>query len=379
MEIHARNLLNAYPRLLDCVLYQGRTSAPRGKPVTEATEPVVWHLHNPWEWSLPIPGRRINPHFALAEVVWMWSGKGGADFIVYYNKQIAQFLDQGIPYFNAAYGKRVRHAGYSELPFRQTPFPRTNGQIPEPVEVDQLNFVINKILSDPDTRQAVVSLWDPIKDNFVTSNDHPCNNMVYFSNRDGKLNVTVVIRSNDLIWGTPYNMIQFVHLQALIAGTLDLEIGSFTVMCNNLHIYTNLYPEILAKVKKWRSSEGATELASYTYADVPDMRWHLRLFDAFVLNAWEPLEKELRDTHEKFMSYPSTKPRQHGAALNVLYHRMTQMFEEHMMPEYWRQLFLVMFMHHVRKAKQTDMFNEMAEGLQEQMYWLVDDFNAVQE
>jgi hypothetical protein len=374
--IHARNLMAAYPALLDFVA-KGKKAAPRGNSVQEGPEPIVWHIKEPREWALLIPGRRINPFFALAEVIWMWSGKGGADFITYYNKSFSQFLDPGIPYFNAAYGKRVRHAGYKETPFREIPYPRTLGQIPEPVEVDQLQFVIQKLQTDPDTRQAVVSLWDPIKDNFVKSKDHPCNNMIYFYNRDGALHITVVIRSNDLIWGTPYNMIQFVHLQALIAGSLELEMGRFTVMCNNLHIYEDLYPEVRQQVLDWREHLANKDAyKSKLFVDIPDMRWSLDSFDTFVNNCWDLIERDLRAAQERFALYSDGGSSSHHAQLLIIWHRLEDSFTHYNMPEYWKQLFMVVFLFHVRKAKQTELYNDLSANLHTMFWWLLSDFTG---
>lgn len=166
----------AYQELVRMVRTHGVDAAPRGHKVTELRWPHVWHITKPQRWSLMIPGRRFNPFFALAEVIWMWSGKGGADFITFYNKSIGQFLDDGIPYFHGAYGRRVRQYGYDESQFRHIPSTRTmpgsGGSIP--VVVDQAAHVIRKIQGDRDTRQAVIMLWDPIKDNLVSSKDHPC-------------------------------------------------------------------------------------------------------------------------------------------------------------------------------------------------------------
>ena len=373
MEVVARNLLCAYPELLAHV-FKGRISAPRGKVVVESPDQVMWTLARPQEWGLLIPGRRLNPYFALAEVVWMWSGKGGAEFITYYNKSIGQFLDQGIPYFNAAYGKRVRHYGYSELPFRETPFPKTNGQLPEAVEVDQLDHVIRKLQADPDTRQAAVTLWDPIKDNFHTSKDYPCNNMLYFSQRDGKLNLTVVIRSNDLVWGTPYNMIQFSHLQALIAGSLELEIGTYTTMCNNLHVYNDLYPDTRKLVQDW-SNEPHNLYQSSLFNDLPDMRWPLAHFDKFVRTVWERTEKDCRAAQEKYTSGTHHRSGPHGADLMVTRHKLHDAFDKHGVPEYWRQLFMTMFLFHVRKAKQPKLYEQIVDEFHTLLFWLVKDFN----
>jgi hypothetical protein len=94
----------------------------------------------------------------------------------------------------------------------------------------------------------VISLWDPIRDNLVKSKDIPCNNLVYFSLRSGVLHQTVVIRSNDVVWGTPHNAIQFTHLLALVAGNLGAEMGTLTYVVQNLHYYLDLYDPTLGHI-----------------------------------------------------------------------------------------------------------------------------------
>lgn len=373
MHIEVDNFLTVYPELVQLVQGGGITASPRGQEVTEYPLPLAWTIQNPQKWALTIPGRKMNPFFALAEVVWMWSGKSGAEFITYYNKSFAQFLDGNIPYFNAAYGARVRHYGYREVPFRDTPHPYTTGQVHEPVEVDQLFHVISKLQRDPSTRQAVVALWDPIKDNFHQSKDYPCNNMVYFSNRDGKLNVTVVIRSNDLIWGTPHNMIQFAHLQALIAGSLGLGMGWFTVLCNNLHYYTNLYKPTLETVQKWAAPANTSRIDLMKVSrelNTPgwDMRWSLDAFDLFVREFWEPLEKDIRffaNTSDQTAADPY---------FHIRYMRLEDFANRYGVPEYWLHLFTVMLMYHARKAGAMQTFAMMLELIPNPMKWLVLDF-----
>lgn len=371
--ITGRNFLEVYPKLLDAVQEHNLVTAPRGQEVVEHNGPVTWTIERPWEYALCIPGRRLNPFFALAEVVWMWSGKGGIDFISYYNKSMKNFADDGVPYFNAAYGMRVRHAGYSEHPFREIPYLVTPGQSTERVDIDQLDYAIKKIKADPDTRQAAISLWDPVKDNITKSKDHPCNNMVYLSQREGKLNITVVIRSNDLIWGVPYNMIQFVHLQALVAGELGVTMGSFTVMCNNLHYYKDLYTSTLKGVIDWnnmmlnnRVSVKATSDAFHKGWDSSSMIWDLSRFDGFVRNVWDPLEKQLRNGFESGAI---------GAWYNVRLMALEESFAMNHVPHYWQAVFTVMFMFHLRKANAIAIFDELLEKLPPTFKWLIEDFN----
>src|SRR5574340_190250 len=55
--------------------------------------------------------------------------------------------------------------------------------------------------------------------------------------RDGKLEWLQVMRSNDLFLGTPHNFVQFTSLQEIMAGWLGVEIGSFVLISDSLHIY----------------------------------------------------------------------------------------------------------------------------------------------
>jgi len=306
---------------------------------------------------------------------------GGADFITFYNSSISQFLDPGIPYFNAAYGKRVRHWGYREEPWRSLPYLVSTGQAPESVEIDQLDHVIRKIQGDEHTRQAAVCLWDVVKDNYTVSKDYPCNNIIYFSQREGKLNVVVVIRSNDLVWGTPYNMCQFVHLQALIAGSLGLTVGTFTVMCSNLHYYKNLYPDALESVIGWAESVESRKVdldfVSRTMFDgLAPMEWDLKAFDLFMVKAWNPFEKLLRQWLKRIKE-EDISPSTIGAFYQSKFMMLEDFFGRFNVPEYWQAVFRVMFMYHCRKSKNAvDVYNSILETLPYHMAWMIKDFDA---
>ena len=55
--------------------------------------------------------------------------------------------------------------------------------------------------------------------------------------RGNKLEWLQVMRSNDLIWGTPYNFIQFTTLQEIMAGWLGVEVGAYNHISDSLHVY----------------------------------------------------------------------------------------------------------------------------------------------
>ena len=46
------------------------------------------------------------------------------------------------------------------------------------------------------------------------------------------------MRSNDLIRGTPYNLVQFTMLQEFVAGCVGAECGAYTHVVDSLHAYS---------------------------------------------------------------------------------------------------------------------------------------------
>lgn len=227
-----RNINKIYRKIYDTVESEGKVVSPRGKETLELN-PVVIKITNPRErFCSARPG--FNLPFSIAEVLWILEGRGDAKMITHYLKGFGQFLDEGYDEFNGAYGNRIRRWGYD---VRHT----HNYLVPQKVasvyEVDQLEEVYKKLKADPDTRQAVMMLWNPAIDNGRVTNDTPCNNWSHLMIRDGKLNWTQVIRSNDLILGTPQNIFQFTMLQEILAGWLDVEVGHYIQMSDSLHLY----------------------------------------------------------------------------------------------------------------------------------------------
>lgn len=101
----------------------------------------------------------------------------------------------------------------------------------------QIDKIVKLLKNDPETRQAVITLRDPYRDLFEKSKDVPCTIAMSFRIRNGKLNMTTHMRSNDLVWGLPYDIIQFCLLQMTIANELGIGSGTYTHHADSLHIY----------------------------------------------------------------------------------------------------------------------------------------------
>jgi thymidylate synthase len=161
----------------------------------------------------------LNPAFAIAEVVWILSGRNDSAFLNYWNSQLPKFAGSGDVY-HGAYGFRLRHQ------FR----------------IDQLERAYQALRHNPDGRQVVLQIWDPKADFPDTRGqpvnpDIPCNISSLLKMRDGKLEWMQIIRSNDLFRGVPYNFIQFTSMQEVLAGWLGVEPGSYNQISDSLHLY----------------------------------------------------------------------------------------------------------------------------------------------
>jgi hypothetical protein len=61
--------------------------------------------------------------------------------------------------------------------------------------------------------------------------------------RDGRLDWMQIIRSNDAIWGIPYNAIQWSTVMEFVAGALDVPIGNMFIVQDSFHVYENKFAE----------------------------------------------------------------------------------------------------------------------------------------
>lgn len=161
----------------------------------------------------------ISIGFALAEVVWIMNGEERSEVINYWNPKLAEFAGDGDTYYGA-YGKRIRsHFGF-----------------------DQLEKAYYALQNTPESRQVVIQIYDvekdfPVDNGMSRSKDIPCNICSLLKVRDGKLEWSQIMRSNDILLGMPYNFVQFTSLQEILAGWLGLEVGSYIHYSDSLHLY----------------------------------------------------------------------------------------------------------------------------------------------
>lgn len=218
--IKGKNMEDAYRKAIREVIIYGDEVSPRGSKTKEIA-PATIVIEDARQFLTAPPSRRINPCFGLAETLWFLRGSDDLEEIAHYNSIWRRFEDcDNKGKLNGAYGKRLRN---------------WNG-------VDQIEEVYKKLKKDPDSRQAITIIFNPELDNKIHcdgnySKDIPCTSYFNFHIRNGKLNMHVVMRSNDLHKGFVYDAHNFMIIQNILAGWLDVEVGKYTHTASSLHIY----------------------------------------------------------------------------------------------------------------------------------------------
>lgn len=215
--LRVNNVNQALPRGLTLLRERGVLSESRGLTTLRVPGPVSTVYSDPRRRVLFDHIRDANPFFHLMESLWILSGSNRVELPKYFLDSIDQFSDNGVS-FHGAYGYRLRKSfGF-----------------------DQIERAITVLMDKPDTRQVVMSIWDPLLDLGSTTKDMPCNDMVMLDIVEGQLNMTVCNRSNDAVWGAyGANAVQFSILQEFIAVSVGVKVGHYVQQSNNYHVYTD--------------------------------------------------------------------------------------------------------------------------------------------
>jgi thymidylate synthase len=220
LVIYGQSMNETWLDLLRYLLIYGETAKPRRQLIVE-TRPAVIRLESPRKALLSVPDRFLNYSFMVAEWLWIVTGRHDVEMISYYNKQIAEFSDDGKTFFGA-YGPRF---------------------------IDQVDEMIALLRRDPDTRQAWIQVWR--RPPAEGTKDVPCTLGWQFFIRDGRLELHAHMRSSDAWLGLPYDAFNFAMIQLGVAGALGLPVGPLTFMLGSSHLYQQHFEVAAALVNKY--------------------------------------------------------------------------------------------------------------------------------
>jgi thymidylate synthase len=224
--IKGRNVHEIMPEAFRELAINGVQRDSRNGPVLVHPQPVTTVYEKPLERVEFWAQRDSNPIFHLMEALWMLGGREDVDFPTYFNSKFSQFSDDGTT-FNGAYGYRWRNR----------------------FGIDQLKLIADRLKKNPNDRRCVLQIWNagdliPWEDG--ESKDVPCNTQAYFQvGVDGRLDMTVCCRSNDIVWGCyGSNAVHFSFLLEYVAARVGVPPGIYRQMSNNWHAYESVFNKV---------------------------------------------------------------------------------------------------------------------------------------
>ena len=118
---------------------------------------------------------------------------------------------------------------------------------------DQISNLINSIKEKPNSRYHIVSAWNPV--DFLAYSEEAalpaCHMLFQCSVRNGMyIDISVIMRSNDLFLGAPYNIASYALLANLIASVTGHMPGELTYYVNSAHIYENHIDQIKEQLER---------------------------------------------------------------------------------------------------------------------------------
>lgn len=206
------NFSHTWLAALHDILKNGRSVMPRGQATKEIPQRTMEvNMRKP---VLMVPARKLSYTFMAAEAFWILSGDNQVATIAPYNKNIAQFSDNGESFFGA-YGPKIN---------------------------TQFYYVVEKLLQDRSSRQAGLTIW---RENPPATKDVPCTIAIFFNIRGGKLNCHVFMRSSDVWLGVPYDVFNFSMLSHKVCAAFNcqlhdeptIEPGTLYLTAASSHLY----------------------------------------------------------------------------------------------------------------------------------------------
>lgn len=190
---------------LELVSKRGEMSEPRKIKTLEVLgESVEISMRYP---VIANSKRGLSYTFMASEALWIISGSRRLDFNKHIREKLERFSDDGVT-LAGAYG---------------------------PPFVQQVRWCVDKLSEDPDSRQAVMTIWNR---NPPQSKDIPCTVALQFLIRNDTLYTNAFMRSSDVWLGLPYDLFSFSVMSMVVALQSRVKnLGNLTVFMGSSHLY----------------------------------------------------------------------------------------------------------------------------------------------
>jgi thymidylate synthase len=143
---------------------------------------------------------------------------------------------------------------------------------PDGRTIDQITWVRDEIMQNPNSRRLVVSAWNPADVDQMAL--PPCHCLFQFFVARGRLSCQLYQRSADVFLGVPFNIASYALLTILMAKATKLEPGDFVHTFGDVHLYSNHFEQARLQIQrtpkplpKLTLNPAKTDLFGWDYED----------------------------------------------------------------------------------------------------------------
>lgn len=137
---------------------------------------------------------------------------------------------------------------------------------------NQVEYILHEIKHNPTSRRIMMNMFSAEYQQLKSTDSLiECAYATHVSVKDGKLHMTLIQRSGDIITAAGngfWNCVQYAALQQAIAKECNLEVGVFTHFVQDLHLY-NKHEEHAKELIRRYEEKDSFNLPTLTIADKP--------------------------------------------------------------------------------------------------------------
>ena len=145
--------------------------------------------------------------------------------------------------------------------------------------VDQLQYILDELKNNPQSRRMILSAWNPAEIHAMAL--PPCHTLIQFYVANQRLSLQLYQRSADIFLGVPFNIASYALLLMMVAQVTGYEVGEFVHTLGDAHIYQNHFEQIklqLSREPKKRPilklNPHVKSLFDFTFEDIELQDYH---------------------------------------------------------------------------------------------------------
>jgi len=245
----------SYLELVKRIFSQGNCRETRnGTTISKFCENITFDLS---EGFPLLTTKKVFFNAVIRELLWFIKGDTDARHLEAHNVTIwsgntsKEFLEKNnLPYEEGIggpiYGYQWRNFG------QEYEYKDKNGEIQKTPGVkhgvDQLQFIIDELRTNPMSRRLFMTGWNPNQLNQMCL--PPCHISYQFYVENGRLSCMMLQRSADVFLGLPFNIASVALLVHFVANIVSLQPGKIHISIGDAHIYEDHLEPIRVQLER---------------------------------------------------------------------------------------------------------------------------------